>query len=233
MLLAVMLVPAVSQALSVSGSYSSTEGAVTLQQSGDRVSGSYTNDNGELTGLMFGNVFEGFWIEDNSAKRCTTPKNGRYHWGRVTLEFNSKGFSGTYGHCNDVSVNPWNGSRTSGGQGFIPPVDSGNDPFAVITDSPNIEGLWSSSEGEIKLRQQGNRVAGRYPNDNGEIVGTLNNGTLSGFWIEDNSAQRCTTSKNGRYNWGRVELSFSGNRFTGRYGHCEGPLTSNWSGERK
>ncbi|MDK9717005.1 MAG: hypothetical protein OEL57_03750, partial [Trichlorobacter sp.] len=51
-LLAVLLIPAISLAFSVAGSYSSTEGAVTLHQSGDRVTGNYTNDNGELTGLM-------------------------------------------------------------------------------------------------------------------------------------------------------------------------------------
>ena len=232
-LLAVLLIPGISQAFNVAGSYSSTEGAVTLHQSGDRVTGSYTNDNGELTGLMFNNIFEGFWIEDGSDRRCSTPKNGRYHWGRVTLTFDGNGFSGVWGHCDDKPARSWTGSRSSGRQSFTPPADPGHDPFSITTAGPGIEGLWGSSEGDIRFHQQGNRIAGRYTNDNGELVGTLQNGTLSGYWIEDHSAQRCTTAKNGRYFWGRIEFRFSGNSFSGRWGYCDDALSGSWSGQRK
>jgi len=233
--LLLVLLPNFASALDVSGSYSSTEGAVSLQQNGDRIIGRYTNDNGELTGLMFGAIFEGFWIEDNSDRRCATPKNGRYHWGRATLTFDGSGFKGAWGHCDDKPARSWNGSRSygGGGGGFDNPPQADNDPFAITTEGPALEGAWSSSEGEIRFRQQGNRVAGRYPNDNGEIVGSLHNDILSGYWIEDNSAQRCRTAKNGRYYWGRVELSFSGNTFSGKYGHCDGPLKNPWGGNRK
>ncbi len=234
-LLLMVLLPHSVFAFSVSGSYSSTEGAVTLQQSGDRVTGRYTNDNGELTGLMFGTIFEGFWIEDGSDRRCSTPKNGRYHWGRATLTFDGNGFSGVWGHCDDKPSRPWSGSRSygGGGQGFAPPPQAGNDPFAISTDSPAIEGVWSSSEGDIRFQQQGNRVAGRYPTDNGEIVGTLHSDTLSGYWIEDHSGERCATPKNGRYYWGKLELRFSGTSFSGKWGYCNGALTGNWGGNRK
>ena len=43
-LLAVLLIPGISQAFNVAGTYSSTEGTLTLHQSGDRVTGRYTND---------------------------------------------------------------------------------------------------------------------------------------------------------------------------------------------
>lgn len=234
MLLAVLLVPAVCQAFNVSGSYSSSEGAVTLHQSGDRVTGSYTNDNGELTGLMFNNIFEGFWIEDGSDRRCSTPKNGRYHWGRVTLTFDGNGFSGVWGHCDDKPARPWNGSRSSGRQSFTPPADPGHDPFGVTTAGPGIEGLWGSSEGDIQFRQRGNQVVGHYnANEHGEISGRLHNDLLTGYWIEDQSGKRCTSPRNGRYNWGRIELHFSGNSFSGKWGYCEDAPTSNWNGQRK
>ncbi len=232
-LLAALMLPGICQAFNVSGTYNSTEGALTLNQSGDRVSGRYSNDNGELIGLMFNQVLEGFWIGDKAGQRCDTPKHGRYYWGRVVFNFSSNGFSGSWGYCNEVPSRSWNGSRGSGRQGFTPPPASTNDPFAINTDSINIEGAWNSSEGEIRFRQQGNRIAGRYSTDNGEIVGSLQNDTLSGYWIEDQSAERCATPKNGRYYWGRVELRFSGSTFSGTYGHCDGPLKSPWGGDRK
>lgn len=235
MVLAILLSPGICPAFNVSGSYDSSEGAVTLQQSGDRVLGRYSQDNGELTGLLFGNIFEGFWIENSSDRRCSTPKNGRYHWGRATFEFTSSGFSGTWGYCNDVPNRGWSGSRTTGGYPSLPPQAANDaDPFAVADGAAiAIAGVWNSSEGVINFHQQGNRVAGRYPNDNGEIVGVINNDTLSGYWIEDNSAKRCSTAKNGRYHWGRLELRFSGNTFSGKYGHCDGVLTSPWGGDRR
>ena len=227
-----LLLPAICAAFTVTGTYSSTEGAVTLHQSGDRVTGSYTNDNGELTGLMFGNIFEGFWIEDGSDRRCATPKNGRYHWGRATLTFDSNGFSGVWGHCNDAPSRPWSGSRTSGRQ-TAPPSDRGDaDPFA-ISDGSSLEGVWGSAEGDIRFHQQGNRVSGRYTTDNGELVGSVNNDLLRGYWIEDHSNKRCSHPKNGRYFWGRIEFRFSGNSFSGRWGYCDDALSGSWSGQRK
>lgn len=237
LLICLLLIPAAAQALDVSGTYSSSEGAMTLHQNGDRVNGSYTNDNGELIGLMFGTIFEGFWIENSSDRRCSTPKNGRYHWGRATFTFDGNGFKGVWGHCDDKPARSWTGTRSHGsGGGFdhgAAPA-AGSDPFVIQDDSPGIEGVWSSSEGEIRFRQQGSRVAGRYTNDNGEIVGTFQNGTLNGIWIEDQSGQRCPTAKNGRYYWGKLEFRFSGNRFTGKWGYCDGPLTAGaWGGEKK
>lgn len=231
-LLAVLLIPGISQAFNVAGTYSSTEGTLTLRQSGDRVTGRYTNDNGELTGQMFESTLEGFWIEDGSDRRCSTPKNGRYHWGRVSFEFSESGFSGTWGYCNDAPSRPWNGSRTSGRQAAPPPDRGEADPFA-ISDGVSLEGIWGSTEGDIRFHQQGNRVSGRYTNDNGELVGSVNNDLLRGYWIEDHSNKRCSSPKNGRYFWGKIEFRFTGNSFAGRWGYCDDALSGTWSGQRK
>lgn len=230
MLLFLLLVPVTATAFTVAGTYDSSEGVITLQQSGDRITARYPNDNGEITGMLFDTTLEGFWIEDHSDRRCATAKNGRYHWGRVAFEFSDNGFSGKWGYCNDQPSRPWNGTLRSNRPAPPPPQSGAADPFA-ITEEMSIAGVWNSSEGVITFRQQGNRVAGRYPNDNGEIVGSINSSLLSGYWIEDNSAQRCATAKNGRYYWGKVELRFSGSTFTGMYGHCDGPLKSPWGGE--
>ena len=96
-----------------------------------------------------------------------------------------------------------------------------------------VTGSYNSTEGAMTLQQQGERVTGRYGGDNGEIVGTLNNTTLQGYWIEDNSNHRCSTAKNGRYYWGNIELTFDGDRFGGRWGYCNDPPTQSWSGQRK
>lgn len=232
-LLALLMLPGIGQAASVAGTYDSSEGVVTLKQSGDRVTGRYTNDNGELTGVLFDNTFEGFWIEDGSDRRCSTPKNGRYHWGRATFEFTDNGFSGKWGHCNDTPSHAWTATKRGGRPSAPPAPPSGDaDPFVVI-DGINIEGNWGSSEGDIRFRQQGNRVAGRYTSDNGEIVGSLDNDRLRGYWIENHSNKRCNSPKNGRYYWGRLEFRFSGDSFSGRWGYCDDAFSANWTGQRK
>lgn len=86
----------------------------------------------------------------------------------------------------------------------------------------------------MTLTQRGNSISGRYASDNGEITGTLKANTLSGYWIEDNSNQRCKTAINGRRHWGRIQYIFSGNKFTGYWSYCSNPVsTSNaWTGKR-
>lgn len=98
----------------------------------------------------------------------------------------------------------------------------------------DISGKWRTSEGEMTLSQSGRAVTGRYTNDNGEIVGELIGNVLEGWWIENSSNQRCATPRNGRYYWGRIRFTFSGNRFTGSWSYCDSPVPSqiNWTGER-
>ncbi|MGE3549931.1 MAG: hypothetical protein AB7I29_08555, partial [Geobacter sp.] len=137
--------PALAQAVTVTGTYNSTEGAMTLRQQGDRITGSYGNDNGELTGVLYDRTMDGFWIEDSSARRCSTAKNGRYYWGRISIEFTDSGFSGQWGYCNDALTSAWNGTRTSSPPRTAapPPKSYEDDPF-VIREEATIEGTWSS-----------------------------------------------------------------------------------------
>ena len=225
--------PDLGQAFTVSGSYDSTEGPMKLRQQGDRVTGSYGSDNGEISGVLYERTVDGFWIEDSSARRCSSAKNGRYYWGRISMEFTGNGFSAQWGYCNDAPTSPWTATRTSGPRSAAPaPERETADPF-VVKDEVNISGAWSSTEGEINFRQQGNRVTARYASDNGEIVGSINNQTLRGYWIEDSSNRRCSSPKNGRYYWGAIEFTFEGDRFSGRWGYCNEALSGSWSGQRR
>ncbi len=227
--------PDISMGANVAGNYSSTEGNLTLHQNSDRVHGNYSKDNGELTGLMFGNIFEGFWIEDGSDRRCATPKNSRYHWGRVTFEFNQNGFVGRWGYCDDKPSRSWSGSSLSGNHPHKTRSElfDDNAPFQMDTELVNLEGVWGSSEGDIRFHQKSQRISGSYTKDNGEIVGILNKDLLRGYWIEDHSAKRCNAAKNGRYYWGKLEFKFSNDTFIGKWGYCDEPVTGNWQGERK
>lgn len=217
-----LLIPVSAFALDITGSYTTSEGNMTLQQSGDRVSGRYTQDNGEITGVIYDSTLEGFWIEDHSDRRCSKPKNGRYFWGRISYEFTPEGFSGTWGYCNDAPSRKWTGTRSGSTQS-----DS------VSVDAEEIEGVWSSSEGDITFRQRGSKVTGRYTQDNGEIIGNMRGSKLDAYWIENHSDRRCSTAKNGRYFWGKLQLHFEGDRFSGKWGYCEDKPSRQWNGQRR
>lgn len=233
MALVVPLLPGIGQASDLSGTYNSTEGVLTLHQNGDRVTGRYNKDNGEVTGVAYENVLDGLWIEDSSDRRCTTPRNGRYYWGRIILEFTGNGFSGSWGYCNDAPSRPWTGTPASGRQSFQPAA-AGDEAFPLaVHGAGSIEGIWRSSEGDISFSHQGNRISGRYPQDNGEIVGTMQHDTLNAYWIEDHSARRCPTPQNGRWFWGTIQFHFTGDRFSGLWGYCNDKPSQTWTGQRK
>lgn len=214
-------------AMNIGGSYKTSEGNMTLRQNDDRVTGKYTNDNGEITGTLYDATLDGFWIEDHSDRRCSSAKNGRYYWGRISFEFNNNGFSGTWGYCNDSPSRAWTGTRTG-------VTSSDVEKFVPDDNSESIQGVWGSSEGDISFKQNGSKIRGTYnPQDNGEIVGSLKGGTLDSIWIENHSAQRCSSPKNGRYFWGKLQLKFDGDNFSGKWGYCEEKPSKPWTGQRK
>ncbi|MFA5181282.1 MAG: hypothetical protein WC405_08155 [Syntrophales bacterium] len=97
----------------------------------------------------------------------------------------------------------------------------------------NIEGLWKTSEGDVRFWQTGNQVTGSYnPKEHGELTGALSGNIMSGFWIEDVSGQKCSYPKNGRYYWGKFRHVFDGNRFSGKWGYCDAEPGTAWTGSR-
>ena len=229
---------------SPAGKWKTTYGTMTLSVNGTRVSGTYDSDGGEITGIMRGHVFDGYWIENHSAHRCNRPMNGRYYWGRLVMNFDpaSGAFSGNWGYCDNApSTSGWNGTRI----GAAPAPPSYPPPSAPAPPSypppqaraaQNVSGVWGTSFGDVTLYQQGNRVTGSYPSDNGEITGVMNGNVLEGFWIEDAAAHRCSSPKNGRYYWGGIRWTFNNdsNSFTGGWSYCnDNPGASGWNGSLK
>jgi len=208
-------------AAQAAGQWSTSEGAMTLNQSGPQVNGRYDQDNGEIVGLMRGNTLEGYWSEDGSAQRCSSPVNGRYHWGRIRFVFSGGGFRGEWGYCDSAFSGNWTGERSGRAGG-----SHGGSRGASVA------GRWSTSEGAMTLNQSGPQVNGRYDQDNGVFVGVMQGTALDGYWVELCSAEGCPRPMNGRYHWGRIRFVCSGGRFRGEWGYCNSAFSGGWTGQR-
>ena len=188
---------------------------LTLAQEGNTVTGRYNAaENGQMIGTLSGNALDGFWIEDKSDQKCATARNGRYFWGRIQITFNGDTFEGKWGYCDSDPRSRWQGTRKT---------------------VAGIPGVWDTNlEGPITLTQEGNSVRGIHNRvENGEIVGTLNGNVFDGFWIEDKSDQKCASAKNGRYYWGKIQMTFNGTTLDGKWGYCDGGLSGSFQGTKK
>ena len=99
---------------------------------------------------------------------------------------------------------------------------------------------WNTDDGLMKLMQGPDMwVRGFYYFDNQEVKGRVttryikkdNRKILSGYWVQDESPQRCDYSRYGSYYWGRLTFDFQGDSFTGEWGFCDGKPQSNWNGK--
>lgn len=97
----------------IPGVWKSSEGTITFQQSGSNVSATYTQDNGTIEGEVSGSILTGHWSENSSLRRCSIPRNGRYHWGRVRFIFKDSSFKGLWSYCDREPSIPWKGVKLS------------------------------------------------------------------------------------------------------------------------
>jgi hypothetical protein len=103
--------------LDVSGNWdmkSASRFTVSMKQSGELAKGSYgfgKGNRGEIVGLIYDGVMEGFWFQDTAGKKCKTPKNGTYYWGRIVLEFTDSDVQGKDGYCEEAPSSPWTGKK--------------------------------------------------------------------------------------------------------------------------
>lgn len=161
---------------------------LTLKQQGEKLTGKYTEDNGELTGNISGNIFEGYWIENNSAKKCSSPQNGRYYWGKFKIEFEGDRLTGRWSYCEDKDFQTriWHGMKKGIQQPTPPTV--------------NLTGSWTARCKEtesytVKISQSGNTFSAVADKEkyNGTIKGNVISGkstdqidTISGEIISGN-----------------------------------------------
>jgi hypothetical protein len=165
----------------IAGKWRSSEGEVTLTQSGRGVKGGYTSDGGEIVGEMNGNVLEGYWIENSSGERCATAKNGRHHWGRIRWTFDGGKFVGNWSYCDKpvAGGGGWTGERSGDvPAGYVPPAGSSsnsssgtavaggksagatsNEEWAVVETTPGMYRLERSAS-EARVARQANNPGG-------------------------------------------------------------------------
>lgn len=97
--------------------------------------------------------------------------------------------------------------------------------YVVVSGRGTFNGTWSTTYGEMVLRQSGRRVVGTYTFGHGEIEGTVNGDTLKFKWIERDSGSSGT---------GEFTLSPDGDAFRGPWVYDSQPNDppSEWTGQR-
>ncbi|GAB6042355.1 hypothetical protein [Endothiovibrio diazotrophicus] len=95
------------------------------------------------------------------------------------------------------------------------------------------DGRWTTPRGEMRLHLDGVQVDGRYNLHGGRLNGRMEGKELTGYWIQEHSEERCSRSVAGSPYWGRLHLTFDGDRFDGTWSYCDRtPDHSGWSGTR-
>lgn len=101
----------------------------------------------------------------------------------------------------------------------------GSNPETFIAESTGaskLTGTWSIEFGDTMVVSQGTpEFKARFNFKDGRIIGTVNDNTMTGVWVQSSSKSKCSEKKDGSYYWGEIKLVFSGNSYTGVWGYCE------------
>ena len=93
---------------------------------------------------------------------------------------------------------------------------------------------WNTSAGELQLTDKGaHNYSGTF--NGNKLYGTRSNrGNFIGHWINNKrDTPRCPYPIDGSYYWGPVQLNFTTNRFSGKFGACDYPPGASWTGQLK
>jgi len=114
---------AAAQDYGFSGTWSTSEGRMELDQRRGHVSGSYSQDAGRIEGEVRGGRLEGHWAEAGSGQRCSYERMGSYYWGRIdwTLSHDGRRFEGRWSYCDGEATRSWSGDRVGGGRDHVMP----------------------------------------------------------------------------------------------------------------
>lgn len=177
-----------------SGSWTTSLGEMTMQQSGTNLTGTYSSQ-GQITGTVSGNVATGTYVNGSYT--------GQFEF---TLSSDQNAFTGRWwrpGRDED-----WSGTRT-GGAPQPPQAQPQHPPQAQPQPQPSglasFAGSWDTNLGLMELQQNGNQLSGTYSGS-----ATLQ-GTVTGNYVTG-------TYTNGAYA-GQFEFTLApdGNSFTGRW----------------
>lgn len=94
-----------------------------------------------------------------------------------------------------------------------------------INQSLYVKGIWESTFGKLVINQEGNKITGYYPWDDGIIYGQMDKNTLSGNWYEKPTGKPSADA-------GRLLFTFNKNEFIGKYGYGNKSLYYNWNGKK-
>ncbi len=84
-----------------------------------------------------------------------------------------------------------------------------------------LRGSWTTEFGTTMVIEQNNPFRARFNLKDGRMVGTLQDGTMDGLWIQSSSKSKCPEEREGSFYWGKIRLTFSGNTYTGSWGYCD------------
>jgi hypothetical protein len=179
----------------------------------------YGSDSGRITGTALGNRLEGHWVEESSGRRCPTPVDGSFYWGRIQLRVDGDALSGTWSYCELPPNKSWSGTRSSRGTTPSP------------TPAGKFYGVFSTNYGDVSFTSATSGRLGTYTSG-GRFVGYIRANQLNGHWVKDTSARRCQTERDGSFYWGRVVFTVTGDRLEGRWGYCNDEPARMWTGNR-
>lgn len=108
-------------------------------------------------------------------------------------------------------------------------------PFTQAQAVSDFAGRWDTTYGEMDFTVRDGGIYAPYRTDNGRVFFQPEGHQLVGYWIEDDSGQRCDSEKDGSVHWGRLVLTFNDDltSFTGWWSYCNSDTQlGEWVGTR-
>ncbi|MDD5399283.1 MAG: hypothetical protein PHU70_09425 [Dehalococcoidia bacterium] len=175
-----------------------------LDQAGDQVTGWYEHENSVIEGYATGNTLVGTWTA-----------NGVKYDFQLDQSTDGKSFTGHYRQGSSGNwIGTWSCTRISTAKPPSKPTASGSQS---TTPATSWTGTWQCDQCKFYLTQSGNSVTGWKDNDNSDIEGYAQGGTLVGTW-----------TTNGGNSDIQFNMSTDGQSFTGHIRGDQGNWMKFW-----